>query len=84
MQPNTNKRFYSPQFSALSAVSVRRLAWALSKPMPATVDIMVQLLPHVLNSAKVCQSCRDKSKCADCAFCNSSQQLDPAVLENVV
>jgi hypothetical protein len=29
---------YTPQFSALSAVSVRRLAWALGLSMPKAVD----------------------------------------------
>jgi hypothetical protein len=37
MYPN-QKRFYSPRFSELSAVSVRRLAWALGLSMPKAVD----------------------------------------------
>ena len=84
MQPLTSKRYYSPQFSALAAVSVRRLAWAMGKPMPAAVDIMVQLLPHVLQASKVCLACKDKSKCSSCVFGNLSKSLDPAVLEAVI
>jgi hypothetical protein len=37
MYPN-QKRFYSPQFSEVSAVSVRRLAWSLGVSMPKAVD----------------------------------------------
>ena len=68
MQPTNDKRYYSPQFSQLAAVSVRRLAWALNKPMPATVDFMVKLMPSFLTPSKVCQSCKDKSACQICIF----------------
>ena len=86
MQPKNFKRFYSPQFSEMSAVSVRRLAWAINKSMPAAIDIMVKLMPHVVNPSKVCLSCRDKSKCVSCAFGSLStpSEQDTAVLEAVV
>ena len=86
MQPLTSKRFYTPQFSPLAAISVRRLAWSLGLSMPATVDIMVRLMPQVVNPSKVCLSCQDKSKCSSCAFgsiSTDSQQYTKA-LEAVI
>jgi recombinational DNA repair protein RecR len=68
MQSSNQKRFYSPQFSATASISVRRLAWAMGKPMPATIDLMVKLLPSIVNPAKVCQSCKDSTKCPGCTF----------------
>jgi hypothetical protein len=62
------KRYYSPQFSEKAAVSVRRLAWALGVSMPAAVDLMVTLVPSVVDPSKVCLSCKDSSKCQGCAF----------------
>jgi hypothetical protein len=53
MSTVTKKRYYSPPFSALAAVSVLRLAWSMGKPMPAAVDLMVRLLPSVLDPSKV-------------------------------
>jgi hypothetical protein len=67
MYPN-QKRFYSPQFSALSAVSVRRLAWSLGVSMPKAVDQVVGLLPSLFSPDVVCSSCKDNTKCALCAF----------------
>jgi hypothetical protein len=54
--------------------------------MPATVDIMVRLMPNVVNPSKVCQSCKDKSKCCACAFGNqgTENQQHAAVLERVI
>jgi hypothetical protein len=69
------KRFYSPQFSALSAVSVRRLAWALGLSMPKAVDHVVGLLPSLFSPGVICLSCKDNTKCNSCAF---SQQAAAA------
>jgi hypothetical protein len=68
MQTQTKKRFYSPPFSGCAVVSVRRLAWAMGKPMSAAVDLLVRLAPSVMDPAKVCLACKDKSKCNLCAF----------------
>jgi hypothetical protein len=84
MQTTNNKRFYSPQFSQLAAVSVRRLAWAMGKPMPAAVDIMVKLLPSIVNPSKVCLLCKDKAKCQACTFSKQSDPQEFAVLEAVI
>jgi hypothetical protein len=42
--------------------------------MPATVDLMVKLLPTIVNSSKVCLLCQDKGKCQSCIF---GKQIDP-------
>ena len=72
MQPINQKRYYTPQFSALAAISVRRLAWSLGKSMPAAVDHMVSLLPSLVDSSRVCLSCQDSSRCSSCAFASHS------------
>jgi hypothetical protein len=67
MYPTTQKRFYSPQFSEVSAISVRRLAWSLGLSMPRAVDHVVGLLPSLFPSGVVCLSCKDNTKCQSCA-----------------
>ena len=79
MQPSNNKRYYSPQFSALSSISVRRFAWAMGKPMPAAVEIMVKLLPHMVDPAKICFACKDKTKCRACVFGNQHQPTEEQI-----
>jgi hypothetical protein len=65
---SNQKQFYSPQFSELSAVSVRRLAWSLGVTMPKAVDQVVSLLPSLFSPGVVCLSCKDNTKCKACAF----------------
>ena len=76
MQSTNQKRFYTPQFSALASISVRRLAWAMGVSMPAAINIMVRLMPSIVNPAKVCQLCKDKAKCQSCTFNNQPTQQE--------
>jgi hypothetical protein len=69
------KRYYSPQFSEVSAVSVRRLAWFLGVSMPKAVDQLVGLLPSLFSPGVVCLACKDNTKCKSCSF---SQQTAAA------
>jgi hypothetical protein len=75
------KRFYTPRFSEVTIVSVRRLAWSLGVTMPKAVERVVNALPSIFPSSAVCPSCRDNTKCAQCAFGQQSAAVpaDPTV-----
>jgi len=84
MQTGKKYGIYTPQFSDMASISVRRFSWALGLSMPATVNLMVKMLPTIINSNKVCSLCKDKAKCQACTF---SKQPDPeefTVLETVL
>ena len=70
---------YAPEFSELAAVSVRRLAWAMGANMGQAVDVMVKSLPAFINPEKVCNLCRDNTKCAACSFKNSGKMPEKAL-----
>ena len=80
MQATNSKRSYTPQFSPLASVSVRRLAWAMDVSMPAAVNIMVRLMPSIVDPSKVCQLCKDKAKCQSCTFHNQPAQQQQDIL----
>jgi len=67
-KPERRKKMYSPNFSELACISVRRLAWAMGANMGQAVDIMVKSLPAIINPEKVCSRCKDNSKCMACIF----------------
>jgi len=80
MNNTIKKRYYSPQFSATASVSVRRLAWAMGKPMPAAVDLMVNLIASIIEPAKICFACQDKTRCHSCIFRNPPTPQEQAAL----
>jgi hypothetical protein len=80
MYTTNEKRYYSPQFSALSAVSVRRLAWHLGLPVPKAVDQMVNLLPSFFSPGAVCLAYKDNTKCELCAFCRQPNAAENEAL----
>jgi len=74
---------YGPNLSEITAVSVRRFAWAMNVSMGKAIEIIVRASPMVLNTEKICIVCKDK-KCLVCAFkCGSflPQKIIPLLHE---
>jgi len=64
------KMAYTPELSQRSSCTLRRIAWALQIPMTEAIDMVFDYIPVVLDKNKVCDGCRDKSRCNDCDFNN--------------
>ncbi len=59
---------YTPELSGKSSCTLRRIAWALGVPMTKAIEQVFDYLPSILDSKKVCELCRDKSRCWECVF----------------
>jgi hypothetical protein len=82
MNNTRKKRYYSPQFSEVASVSIRRLAWALKMPMTETIDFLVKNLPfsNLLEPLQVCTACKDTTRCKVCSFSNPISAEEAAEL----
>ena len=58
---------YTPELTMKSSSVLRRIAWALGKPMTRTIEEIMEFMTRVLCSEKVCRYCRDK-RCETCPF----------------
>lgn len=59
---------YTPELSDESSCTLRRLAWAMKMPMTEAIEEVFSYLPKIVDKKKVCEGCRDKTKCQECAF----------------
>ena len=59
---------YTPELSLKSSRTLRRIAWAMNIPMTQAIERVFDHIPRVLDREKVCQGCRDKTKCEECNF----------------
>ena len=60
---------YTPELSDEASCTLRRIAWAVNRPMTKTMDlIFTDLLLPLINREWVCERCRDSTRCALCAF----------------
>jgi hypothetical protein len=66
---------YTPELSMRSSSTLRRISWALGVPMTQGIEFVFEYLPQLLDREKVCQGCRDRTKCAECAFNPQSNSL---------
>jgi hypothetical protein len=67
---------YTPELSLRSSCTLRRISWALGVPMTQGIELVFEFLPMVLDRKKVCQGCRDRTKCAECPF-NLKPDINP-------
>ena len=67
---------YTPELSMKSSCTLRRISWALGVPMTKAMEKIFEYLPEILDNKKVCQGCRDKSKCSNCGFNSVEQNQD--------
>jgi len=59
---------YTPELSGKSSCTLRRIAWALGVPMTKAIEEVFDYIPRILDSNKVCEFCKDKTRCSDCVF----------------
>mgnify|MGYP006304839237 CR=1 FL=1 len=59
---------YTPELSQRHSGALRRLAWAVNKPMTKTLAQLFEFIGTNTDPFKVCSSCRDKSFCQMCVF----------------
>ena len=59
---------YTPELSDKSSCTLRRIAWALGVPMTEAIERVFEHIPSILDKAKVCQGCRDRTRCRECSF----------------
>ena len=59
---------YTPQLSIEHSRTLRRIAWALGVPMTKALERVFEHLPRILDNRKVCSACRDRTKCKECPF----------------
>ena len=59
---------YTPELSQKHSCILRRIAWALDKPMTRAIEDVFEYVGRAIDRKQVCQACRDKTKCSDCIF----------------
>ena len=59
---------YTPELSDEASCTLRRIAWALHVPMTKAINMIMNVIPMIIIREKVCEGCRDKTRCADCSF----------------
>lgn len=59
---------YTPELSQKHSCTLRRIAWALEMPMTRAIEEVFDYVGKVIDRARVCEACRDKTKCGHCVF----------------
>ena len=72
---------YSPELDMLHSAALRRIAWALKKPMTKTIATIIDNLMFIVDPGEVCEACKDKS-CESCMFGDATPTAEAATTIN--
>ncbi len=59
---------YTPELSYQHSCTLRRIAWALNKPMTKAMEAVFDHIARTVDAQEVCKACRDKTRCGNCSF----------------
>ena len=72
---------YTPELSLESSQTLRRIAWALEKPMTQTLEFVMKNITLFIDREKICAKCKDTSICKDCIFSKENHQVCPKAFQ---
>lgn len=75
---------YTPELSDEASCTLRRIAWALHMPMTVALDIIMRVIPLIIDRDKVCEGCRDKTRCADCCFSQEKHRNCDELINTII
>lgn len=64
--------------------TLRRIAWAVGKPMTKTAEDIMDFLPQIIDKKTVCKRCKDKSKCDDCVFYGRVDKKNAVLIKSII
>ena len=59
---------YTPELSQKHSCTLRRIAWALGMPMIRAFEEVFDYVGRIIDKTKVCEPCRDRTRCGECVF----------------
>lgn len=59
---------YTPELSYQHSCTLRRIAWALNKPMTKAIEDVFDHIARTVDAQEICKACRDKTRCGNCSF----------------
>ncbi|MDH4263890.1 MAG: hypothetical protein OEV78_12690 [Spirochaetia bacterium] len=71
---------YTPELSKKGSGILRRFAWATGKPMTKASEELLEYLPHIVNKQVICEQCKDKSFCNQCAFFGERKEVSTLMM----
>jgi len=70
---------YTPELSDQNSCTLRRIAWALDKPMTRALAAIIDFAGKRIDGRMVCEACRDRTRCESCAFSSKKPKIKGGV-----
>ena len=74
---------YTPELTDYHSATLRRIAWALGKPMTKTLEVIFDSLDLIIDPAKVCEKCKDNTICDVCYLKTRGRSYEDLSLDSI-
>ena len=59
---------YTPEISNESFHILQRIAWGMRMPISVVMDIILRIVPLIIDREKICNECMNRTICRNCPF----------------
>ncbi len=59
---------FTPEINMESYYILQRIAWGMRMPTSVVMDIILRIVPLIIDREKICEACMSKTICNNCPF----------------
>lgn len=75
---------YSPEISNESFYILQRIAWGMRMPASVVMDIILRIVPLIIDREKICCECRNKTICRNCPFSSENHKCSNELINMIM
>ena len=79
-----NSMIYTPEISNESFYILQRIAWGMRMPVSVVMDIILRIVPLIIDRERVCNECMNKTICRNCPFSSENHKCSNDLIDKIM
>jgi len=75
---------FAQEISLESFYILQRIAWGMRMPVSVVMDIILRIVPLIIDRGKICEACMDKTICRNCPFSSENHRSSSDLIQKVM
>ncbi len=75
---------FTPEISLESFYILQRIAWGMRMPASVVMDIILRIVPLIIDREKICEACMSKTICRNCPFSLENHKYSNDLIERII
>lgn len=75
---------FTPEISNESFHILQRIAWGMRMPVSVVMDIILRIVPLIIDREKICNECMSKTICGKCPFSSEHHTYSRDLIDKIM